>query len=125
MKRRKSEEKIKRERTESILKEIIPEAMSSLADERLHGIGVIDVKCSKGRSDAKVYLDPSFIYDDEKDAIVQQLTKARKVIERYCATEQGWFRTPKLSFTFDDTLEYETKMEQLFKKIEKDLNSSE
>lgn len=122
MRTRKSEEKIKRERTESILKEIIPEAISSLADQRLHGIGVVNVTCSKGRSDAKVYLDPSFIYDDEREAIVRQLTKARKVIENHCATEQGWFRTPKLSFTFDDTLEHETKMDQLFKKIEKDLH---
>jgi ribosome-binding factor A len=122
MRQRKSDEKIKRERTESILREIIPEAIASLSDERLHGIGVVNVVCSKGRSDAKVYLDPAFIYDDEKEPIVRQLTKAGKVIEGYCANEQGWFKTPRLSFAFDDTLQHETKMDQLFKKIEKELH---
>lgn len=122
MRNRRSEEKIKRERTESILREIIPEAISSLADERLHGLGVVNVVCAKGRSDAKVYLDPAFIEDSEKNLIVKQLSKASRVIEGYCANEQGWFRTPALSFSFDETLEQETKMDQLFKKIEKELH---
>ena len=82
MKQGKSEEKIKRERTESILKEVIPEAISSLSDERLHGLGVVNVICSKGRSDAKVYLDPTFVYEDERSLIIKQLTKARKVMMR-------------------------------------------
>jgi ribosome-binding factor A len=122
---RRSEEKIKRERTESILKEIIPEAISSLSDERLHGLGVVNVVCSKGRSDAKVYLDPAFVDEDEKSLIVRQLSKASRVIENYCANEQGWFRTPALSFGFDDTLQHETRMDELFKKVEKELHGKD
>ena len=58
MQGRRGEAKIKQQKTESILKEIIPEALASLSDERLHGLVVTNVVCSRGRSDAKVYFDP-------------------------------------------------------------------
>jgi len=112
---------IKKERTESILKEIIPEAISQLNDERVHGIGVVEVVCSKGRSDAKVYLDPAFILDEEKPTILKQLNKARYNIENHCKMEQGWYNCPNLSFEFDTQLEHVNKMDNLFAKIEKEL----
>jgi ribosome-binding factor A len=121
MNSRKSQAKIKQQKTESILREIIPEALASLSDERLHGLAVVNVVCSRGRSDAKVYLDPAFILEEEKQPILHLLNKARIVIEKHCANEQGWFRTPKLSFTFDETLAHETKMKNLFKQIGVDL----
>jgi len=111
---------IKKERTESILKELIPEAISQLSDERVHGIGVVDVVCSKGRSDAKVYLDPAFILEDEKPLIIKQLNKARYNIENHCKMEQGWYSCPKLTFEFDTQLERVNKLDALFAKIEKE-----
>jgi len=116
-------EKLKRERTESILVELIPEALSSLNDTRLHGLSVIKVVCAKGRDNCKVYLDPSFIYDDEKGLLLGQLRKAGRSIEGYCATEQGWFRSPKLTFNFDKSLQHELKMSKLFSQVEKELKS--
>jgi ribosome-binding factor A len=121
----KSEEKIKRERTEAILKELVPEAFSTLNDERIRGMAVTDVVCSKGRDDAKIYLDTAFVDNDEREGIISQLNRARPIIESYCATEQGWYRTPKLSFEFDDLLQKESRMDQLFKKIEKALHGKD
>jgi ribosome-binding factor A len=118
----KREAKIKQQKTESILKELIPEALASLSDERLHGLAVVNVVCSRGRSDAKIYLDPAFIFANEEQPIIRLLIKARLIIEKHVANEQGWFRTPKLSFTFDDTLSHENKMTELFKKIGVDLH---
>ena len=66
---------IKLKRTESILKELIPEALSELNDSRLREIDVIDVTCSKGRSDAKVYLDPHNYSDEERRTFLKQLKK--------------------------------------------------
>ncbi len=119
---RKNEEKIKRERTESILKELIPEAISTLADERIIGIGVINVVCSKGRNDARVFLDSEAVLPEEKNTVLKQLSKARAIIEEYCASEQGWFRTPKLTFLFDETYQHERRIEELFKKAKEELN---
>lgn len=121
---RRGEAKIKQQKTESILKEIIPEALASLGDERLKGLVVTNVVCSRGRSDAKVYFDPAFIYDDEREPLVRLLLKARILIEKHCANEQGWFRTPKLSFDFDDALAHDNKMTALFKQIGVDLHDN-
>ena len=111
---------IKLKRTESILQELIPEAISQLADDRLHEIDVIEVKCSRGRSDAKVYLDPHDYTDEERRLFLKQLNKARPIIEEYCLRDQGWFRSPKLAFVFDDQLQKSQSIEALFAKIEKE-----
>jgi len=112
---------VKKLRTESLLKELIPEALAGLDDERLHELSVIDVVCSKGRSDAKVFLDPTFCEKKEEGAYLSQLRKARVLIENHCKNDQGWFRCPRLTFSFDHQLEQTNKMEALFEKARKDL----
>ena len=111
---------IKLKRTESILAELIPEALSQLNDKRLHEIDVLDVTCSRGRSDAKVYLDPSFFSDEERSVLLKLLKKARPIIEDHSLKDQGWFRCPKLAFEFDDQLKKAQNIEELFKKIAKE-----
>ena len=110
---------IKLKRTESILIELIPEALSQLNDARLHELDVVEVKCSRGRSDAKVYLDPSYFQEQERNALLKQLRKARPIIEDYCLKDQGWFRCPKLAFEFDEHFAKTQNIEELFKKISK------
>jgi ribosome-binding factor A len=116
---------IKLKRTESVLVELIPEAITQLSDARLHEIDVIEVTCSRGRSDAKVYLDPHDYSDEEKRFFLKQLNKARPVIEDYCMKDQGWYRCPKLAFEFDDQLKKQQSIEALFKQIEKERSSDE
>ena len=112
-----NEAKIKLRRTESILAELIPEALSQLNDARLHELSVIEVKCSRGRSDAKVYLDPTGFLEEEKGLYLKQLRKARPIIEDYCMKDQGWFRCPKFTFEFDEQLKKSQTIEALFKQI--------
>ncbi|MFT7859872.1 MAG: 30S ribosome-binding factor RbfA [Sulfurimonas sp.] len=115
-----TEAEIKLKRTESILIELIPEALAQLNDARLHELGIVDVKCSRGRSDAKVYLDPSYFDQKEQNVLLKQLRKARPIIEDYCLKEQGWYRCPKLAFEFDEHIKKTETIEALFKKIEKE-----
>lgn len=110
---------IKLKRTDAILQELIPEAIAQLNDARLHELDVVEVRCAKGRSDAKVYLDPHDYTEEERTAFLKQLKKARPIIEDYCLKEQGWYRCPKLAFVFDDQLEKTQTIEALFKQIEK------
>ena len=49
-----TEAEIKLKRTESVLQELIPQALGSLNDQRLHELDILEVKCSRGKSDAKV-----------------------------------------------------------------------
>ena len=111
-------EEIKRHRVESILKEIIPEALATLDDERINGLSVTDVVCSKGRSDAKVYLDTSFLDPKEQSEALRQLRVVAGYIQNHCKQSEGWFRAPRLTFEFDHQLEKVSRMEELFKQIE-------
>lgn len=108
---------IKLKRTESVLQELIPEGITQLNDARLHELDVIEVTCSRGRSDAKVYLDPHDYSEKERSFFLSQLAKARPFIENYCMADQGWFKSPTLTFVFDDQLKKSQKVEDLFKKI--------
>jgi ribosome-binding factor A len=115
-----TEAEIKLKRTESLLLELIPEALGSLNDKRLHEINVIEVKCSRGKSDAKVYIDPASLNEQEKRDYLKLLRKARPIVETFCMKDQGWFRSPKLTFEFDEQLKKSQNLEELFKKIAKD-----
>ena len=115
-----TEAQIKLKRTESVLAELIPEALGAMNDKRLHELDVIEVKCSRGKSDAKVYIDPAEFTEQEKRDYLKQLRKARPIIETHCLKDQGWFRCPKFTFEFDEQLKKTQNIEELFKKISKD-----
>jgi len=113
-----TQEEIKRHRVESVLKEILPEAFSTLNDERINSLTVNDVKCSKGRSNAKVYLDKSFLNEKEQAEALKQLRKVGAYLQNHCKQSEGWFKAPIFTFEFDHQLEKVSRIEDLFKQIE-------
>ena len=118
------EKSIKLLRTESILKELLPEALSTLNDENLNNLLVIDVKCSRGKYDAEVFLDPSIYDEKEKKYIISHLNKAESYLQNYCKQAEGWYRAPKFRFRFDDSLSHQNSMDELFKKVESELRKN-
>ncbi len=112
-----TQEEIKRHRVESVLKEIIPEALATLDDTRINSLLVTDVVCSKGRSDAKVYLDKSFLTEAEQREALKQLRIVSGYIQNHCKQSEGWFKAPRFTFEFDEQLEKQSRMEALFKQI--------
>jgi len=120
-----TEAQIKLKRTESVLLELVPQALGAMNDKRLHALNVIEVKCSRGKSDAKVYVNPSEYTDQEKTDYLKLLNKARPIIETYCLKDQGWFRCPKFTFEFDEQLEKSKKIDDLFKQIAKTTKQEE
>lgn len=115
---------IKRLRTQSVLKEIIPEAIATLDDELLKGLCVTDVECKKGRYDAFVYLDKMMFDSAEQSYILDKLKRVSRHIANHCMAAEGWYRAPNFHFKFDDRLEYQNKMDDLFKKIKKELDKN-
>lgn len=113
-----TQEEIKRHRVESVLKEIIPEALGTLGDSRINSLLVTDVVCSKGRSDAKVYIEPSFLNEEEQNEALKQLRSVAGYIQNQCKQTEGWFKAPRMTFEFDHQLEKISRMEELFKQIE-------
>ena len=116
---------IKRLRTESVLKELIPEALASLNDAVLRGLCVTEVECKKGRYDAFVYIDKMMLDENEQKEVITKLNKVSRYLQNYCMEAEGWFKSPKFHFKFDDRLEYQNYMDDLFEKMYKDLNKND
>ncbi|BCD61609.1 ribosome-binding factor A [Nitratiruptor sp. YY08-26] len=111
---------IKRKRQASLLRELISEAVGQLDDERLHGITVTEVDVKKGGYDADVYIDKSFYSPEEQKEILKALKKAAPLLQSYCLEMSGWFKCPKFHFKFDELLEQQKKIEDLFAKIKEE-----
>ena len=119
-----TEAQIKLKRTESVLLELIPQALGSMNDKRLHELDILEVVCSRGKSDAKVYINPHDLTQQAKRDYLKLLRNARPIIETYCLKDQGWYRCPKFTFEFDEQLQKTKNLEELFKKIAKDTHES-
>jgi len=116
---------IKRKRTESVLKELLPEALSTLDDERINHLGVTEVVCSRGRYDARVYLDPIGLDAQQQHEALKQLRKVSSHLKNHIRDSEGWFKAPNFTFEFDTHLEHISKMDALFKEIAKTTKSED
>ncbi|CAD7287919.1 Ribosome-binding factor A [Campylobacter majalis] len=119
-----NQNEIKRLRTQSVLKELIPEALATLEDELLKGLCVTDVECKKGRYDAFVYLDKMAFDEKEQNYILSHLKRITKHLQNHCMAAEGWYKAPNFHFKFDDRLEYQNRMDKLFDKISKELSKN-
>ena len=114
------EKSINLKRTESLLKELIPEALGELSDERINSLLITDVDCKNGKYDAIVYFDGSDYSDKEIKEIQKVLNKANGAIKSYCLNATGWYKCPNFKFLKDEQLENNKRLEELFEKIKKD-----
>ena len=105
------------QRTESLLSELIPEALSSLNDNRITSLTITEVDCKNGKYDAKVYYDGSDYTKDELKEIRQSLRKANGAIKTYVLGATSWYKCPNFTFLIDNMLEKRAKMEDLFAQI--------
>ncbi|WP_456391601.1 30S ribosome-binding factor RbfA [Nitratifractor sp.] len=112
---------IKRKRTESLLRELIPEALATLEDGRINALSVTEVLCSRGRYDARVFLDPTGLDEREQAEALKQLRKVSGYLKTYIKESEGWYKAPNFTFEFDDELDRISRIDTLFKKIEKEI----
>ena len=64
------------QRTESLLMELIPEALSELSDSRINSLPITAVNCKNGKYDAIVYFDGSDYDKTEIKEIIASLNTA-------------------------------------------------
>jgi len=105
------------QRTESLLQELIPEALSSLNDHRIISLTITEVDCKNGKYDAKVYFDGSDFTKDELKEIRSSLRKANGAIKSYVLGATSWYKCPNFTFLVDDIMEKRARMDDLFAKI--------
>jgi ribosome-binding factor A len=105
------------QRTQSLLAELIPEALSKLNDKVINSLVITEVDCKKGKYDAKVYFDGSDYSDDELRIIKQKLKKVNGHIKSYCLSVTNWYKCPNFIFVKDDMIKKQNTLENLFAKI--------
>lgn len=113
------------QRTESLLEELIPEALSSLNDNRIVSLTITEVDCKNGKYDAKVYFDASDFDDLELKEIQTSLRKANGAIKTYVLGATSWYKCPDFTFIVDDMLDKRARMEDLFSQISKPKKTNE
>ena len=105
------------QRTESLLEELIPEALSSLNDNRITSLAITEVDCKNGKYDAKVYFDGSDFDNAELKVIRATLRKVNGRIKSYILNATGWYKCPNFEFIKDEDIEKSKRLEDLFAQI--------
>jgi len=113
------------QRTESLLEELIPEALSSLNDHRITSLTITEVDCKNGKYDAKVYYDGSDFDKAELKEIRMALRKANGAIKSYILNATSWYKCPGFTFLVDDMMEKRARIEDLFSQISKNSNKKD
>ena len=114
------EKSINLQRTESLLRELIPEALGELSDERINSLTITDVDCKNGKYDAKVYFDGSDFDEKERRSIISSLIKANGRIKSYILSSTGWYKCPNFTFIHDDNFANANRLDALFAQINKE-----
>lgn len=112
------------QRIESLLMELIPQALSSLNDSRINTLSITSVECKKGKYDATVFFDATDFTDQEIVLILTLLQKANGRIKSFCLASTGWYKCPNFKFIVDNRIEESRNLEAIFNKIKKTSNSS-
>ncbi|MBD3841060.1 MAG: 30S ribosome-binding factor RbfA [Campylobacterales bacterium] len=107
------------QRTQSLLMELVPEALGQLDDTLINGLTITEVDCRNGKYDAKVYFDGSDFSKEELKLVRASLRKANSRLKSYILNATGWYKCPNFEFIVDDMLEKRNKLEDLFAQIAK------
>ena len=113
------------QRTESLLTELIPEALSHLSDNRINSLAITAVNCKHGKYDAIVYFDGSDFDKKEMNTIISLLNKANGRIKTHILASTGWYKCPNFTFLNDTSLEKSKNLESLFTQIRKTKSEEE
>lgn len=100
--------------------ELIPEALSTLNDNRINSLAITAVNCRNGKYDATVYYDGSDYTKQEHQMLNNLLNRASGPIKTFCLSSTGWYKCPDFKFKADDSLEKSMKLGSLFEKIKKE-----
>lgn len=113
---------LRKARIRSAIERELSKYLHSLDDERLRNITVTSVVLSKDLRYAKVYFT-SLGHEEEKDEILEALTKASRRIQKDIANRLKNMRyVPLLSFHFDLSIQKGNKMLNLLDKVREEID---
>lgn len=116
---KKTQGKILQQRREAFLQEILSEALSILQDDRINSLEITHVKCSKGKHDAKIFINKNNLTQKEQQEIQNIFKKAKPILQEYVLAATSWYAAPNLSLEFDESFEVQTRLDKIFEQIHK------
>ncbi|STQ86622.1 30S ribosome-binding factor RbfA [Helicobacter muridarum] len=105
------------QKREAFLKEIINEVFSSLHNEELNTLEIVDVRCSRGKYSAKIFIEASRLSKTQKQNIQKEFKRAKPFIQSSILHASKWFNAPKLILCFDSALQRQNKLDMIFAQI--------
>lgn len=110
---------------DEILKEVSQIIRAELKDPRIGSMtSVIRIETTPDLKYCKVHVSV-LGNDEEKDSVMKGLKSAAGFIRRLIAQRVNLRITPEFTFKLDESAEYAIHMDQLIKKISKDLKEKE
>ena len=99
----------------NMIKELSYILANEVKDNNIKFVTITDVKLASDLSYAKIYVT---VFDiDKVDITMQSLNQAKGFIRKKLSERIDIRHTPELSFTFDESIEYGKKIEQIIEKI--------
>ncbi|HIY44311.1 30S ribosome-binding factor RbfA [uncultured Helicobacter sp.] len=111
---------VKLQRSQALLLELVSEALSMLSNPLLNSLSITQVICSRGKYNAEVFIESSDFLPQEKAEILKELKKAEGILREHILSSSGWFKCPKLTFKFDDSLKSANSLDKIFAQIAKE-----
>ncbi len=107
------------QRTESLLMELIPQALSQLQNSKINSLPITGVNCKNGKYDAIVYFDCNDFNKDEGKEVIESLKKANRRIKNNVKENTGRYKCPNFKIKLDKYLEKSKNKKKKKKKIKK------
>ncbi len=103
----------------SLLKEVLSQhLLEDIQDTSAGLISITGINMSKDLKTAHVYL--SMFGTEQKDQVLDMLNKKAGYFRKVIASKTNLKYNPKLIFSIDPMIEYESKLDQLYDKIKDD-----
>ena len=102
-------------RNEKLLKEAFIYCFSSI--ESLSDLSILEVKLSRGKSDAVVIIDKSYLDNQRQKVLLAKIKEFNAYITNELLRICNWYRLPKFSFKFTKGVAFDNKIEALFNQI--------
>ncbi len=99
----------------NMIKELSYILANEVKNSNIKFVTVTDVKLASDLSYAKVYV--TVFNKDKVDITMKALEQAKGFIRKKLSERIDIRHTPELSFTFDESIEYGKKIEQIIEKI--------
>ncbi len=108
---------IKIQKTQSLLLELLREALVGLSDERINHLNITEVTCSKGKYHADVFILFDTQDKEEQRVLLKLLQKAQGILREHVLSASGWFKCPKFCFKADERLDHSNRLDKIFEQI--------